>query len=381
MVRTRKNIRTLWTRGEDRGAIGVMLALAMAVLLGSAAMAIDLGHLMNVRTESQRVADLAALAGASAFIDAQGPGLAAAIDSRAKNYAGLNDVDQTSVTLLSSDIDIDFTDERVRVTVHHTQTRGNPIQTIFARVLGINTVDVVTTAVAEAFPAAGATCILPFMLPDRYDELGGDPTRYDGDPPDYYESFDPANPSPSATGYTEDDKGLQLVIKPSQGNTAGKPNPSWYYPIAIFNTGGSAYRDAIAGCVNPERVFVLGEMIPTEPGAMVGPTRQGVNALVAQAPTHAWHDGNNCVVDTAASDPNLCLGGSPRLRPVPMMAPPDAPANGRKDVPIMNWAGIFVEGMQGNDVIVRFAGYSGVNPIPFDQDHTVGLPKVIRLVE
>ena len=32
------------------------------------------------------------------------------------------------------------------------------------------------------------------------------------------------------------------------------------------------------------------------------------------------------VVDTEAPDSNLCLGGSPRLRAVPMMAPPDTPS-------------------------------------------------------
>jgi len=376
----------LWRRGEDRGAIGVMLALAMSVLLGSAALAIDLGHLMKVRTESQRVADLAALAGASGFVDAIGPALTSTIDLRAKTYALLNTVDKSNVVLASADIQIDIPNERVQVTVHHTQARGNPIPTIFARVLGINQVDVVTTAVAEAFPAAGARCILPFMLPDRYLEGGApsDPNHYDLAPPDYYEPFDPSMnpPSPTATGYTENDKGLQLIIKPSQGNNPDKPNPSWYYPIALYSTGGAAYRDAISGCADPEMIFLIGDLVPVEPGAMVGPTKQGVDALVAQAPTHAWHDGNKCVVDTAAQDPSACLGGSPRLRPVPMMAPPDAPPKGgRVDVPIMNWAGLFVEGMQGNDVVVRFAGYSGVSPVPANSSNLHGLPKIIRLVQ
>lgn len=383
-MRSRKTIRRLFARGEDRGAIAVILALGMTVLLGSAALAIDLGHLMNVRTESQRVADLSALAGASGFIDAIGPTLNTVIDTRAKQFAAVNEVNQSGVTLASADIDIDVANERVRVTVYHTQARGNPVQTIFARILGINDVDVVTTAVAQAFPAGGATCILPFMLPDKYLEGGApsDPNLYDMAPPDYYEPFDPMNPSPTATGYTEADKGLQLIIKGYQGNNPEMPNPSWYYPIALFNTGGNAYRDAIATCVDPTEIFAIGDVVPVEPGAMVGPTKQGIDALIAQAPTHAWHVANKCVVDTAAPDPNLCLGGSARLRPVPMMAPPDAPAKGgRKDVPIMNWAAVFVEGMQGNDVVVRFAGYSGVEPYQNPSGGVTGLPKVIRLVE
>ncbi|MDH3734385.1 MAG: pilus assembly protein TadG-related protein [Gemmatimonadota bacterium] len=369
--------------GDDRGAVSAFIAMGMVVFLGAAAISIDVGHVMNVRTESQRVADLAALAGASAFIDGT-VGTAAlqnTIESRATSFAGQNTVDRTSVTLPVGDIDIDFANERVRVTVRHTTASGNAIPTIFARVLGINSVDVVTTAVAEAYPAAGAKCILPFMLPDKYAENGGDPYRYDA-PPDYYEAFDPDTQSPTATGYTDADKGLQLVIKPSQGNTPAQPNPSWYYPLAIYKTGGSAYRDAIAGCIDPNAVFAIGDPVDVEPGAMIGPTQQGVNLLVAQAPTHEWSVANKCVIDGGPTgDPNICVG-SPRLRPVPMMAPPDAPGNGRTTVPIMNWAGVFVEGMSGNDVVVRFAGYSGFAVATGGSGGGSGaLPKLIRLVE
>ena len=366
-------------RHDDRAAAGVFVAIGMTVFLGSAAIAIDLGHLMNVRTESQRVADLAALAGASAFVDGSASVYQSLAEQRAIDFAAQNTIDRTSVVLAAADIQVDIPAERVRVTVTNAQGRDNPIQTIFARVLGINDVDIVTTAVAEAFPAGGARCILPFMLPDKYEELGGDPDRY-GDPPDYYEPFDPSSPSPTATGYTEADKGLQIVIKPAQGNNPAKPNPSWYYPIAAYATGGSAYRDAIAGCVDPDVIFQIGDDIDVEPGAMIGPTRQGVNAAIAQAPTHQWNVANKCVVD-AAVDPELCIGGSPRLWPVPMMAPPDAPGHGRKTVHIVNWAGVFLEGMQGNSVVVRFAGYSGVAPVPTGGGSAGALPKVIRLVE
>jgi len=369
--------------GDERGAVAVFVALGMIVFLGSAAIAIDIGHLMNVRTESQRVADLSALAGASAFVDVTGPTIQSTAEQRAQLFASLNTVDKASVSLPVSDINVDIANERVRVTIRNSAATGNPITTIFAKVLGIYDVDVVTTAVAEAFPAAGANCILPFMLPDRYQELGGDPTRYDGDPPDYYEPFDASlnPPSPTTTGYTEADKGLRLVIKPSQGNVPGKPNPSWYYPIVLFDTGGNAYSNAISGCVNPDVIFTIGDVVQVEPGAMIGPTSQGVKEAIAKAPTHEWNDSQKCVVD-AAVDANLCVGGSPRLRPVPMMAPYDVPGAGRKNVTIRNWAGVFLERMQGNDVVVRFAGYSGVAPIAGGPGGGAGaLPKIIRLVE
>jgi Flp pilus assembly protein TadG len=368
-------------RRDACGAVSAFIALGMVVFLGSAAIAIDLGHLMNVRTESQRVADAAALAGASVFATgASVTSLVATAEQRAIDVAGRNLVNQGSVILPVADIQVDIPNERVRVTVRHSTSNGNPIPTIFARVLGINDVDVVTTAVAEAFPAAGARCILPFMLPDKYSERGGDPNRY-GAPPDYYEAYDASlsPPSPTSTGYTDADIGTQLVIKPSQGNTPAQPNPSWYYPLAVAANGGANYRAWIAGCVDPSVVYAIGDNIDVEPGAMIGPTRQGVDALVGLAPTHQWSVANNCVIDSAGS-PNICVS-SPRLRPVPMMAPPDAPGNGRKTVPIMNWAGVFVEGMRGNDVVVRFAGYSGFAAVTNTSGNNGSLPKVIRLIE
>ena len=134
----------------QRGGIALFLAISMTVVLGSAAISIDLGHMMNARAESQRVADLSALAGAAAFIQASGPTVATTADTWAKQFALLNTVDRSAVSLLSSDIAVDVLNRRVQVTVFNTAARGNPISTVFARVLGINSVDVVTTAIAEA---------------------------------------------------------------------------------------------------------------------------------------------------------------------------------------------------------------------------------------
>ncbi len=49
---------------DERGAAMVLVAVSLVVLLGMVALAVDLGMLLEARTESQRVADSAALAGA-----------------------------------------------------------------------------------------------------------------------------------------------------------------------------------------------------------------------------------------------------------------------------------------------------------------------------
>ncbi len=387
-----KPLQDLWKSDGDRGAISAILALGMTILLGSAALAIDLGHLMNVRTESQRVADLAALAGAGAFVNANGPLVATTADQWAKDFAALNTVNKTSVVLQSADIQVDIPNERVRVTVYNTQTRGNAIGTIFARVLGINQVDVVTTAVAQAWPAGGVKCILPLFLVDKWDELGGNPLQYDPGI-DYYEAYAPASPSPTATGYSQGppppaDIGTEIVIKPANGppSSSGRPNPSWYYPFDASDVpGGANFRDAIAHCTDTNFIYTWGQLLTVEPGAMIGPTKAGFQDLIAQDPNAVWdHDPNvNCIVDASqlgSGNPANCRG-SPRLRPVPMMDPNDTPASGKKTVPIHNFGGVFVDRVQGNDVYVVFAGYTGVIPASNPGGPVNPLPKVLRLIE
>jgi len=55
-------------KGED-GQVLVVVVLAFAVILGFAALAIDIGYVASVRSELQRCADSGALAGAYVFID------------------------------------------------------------------------------------------------------------------------------------------------------------------------------------------------------------------------------------------------------------------------------------------------------------------------
>ena len=54
---------------SDRGQVLVLVALAMFVLLGLAALGVDVGFMYSVRHELQRCADAGALAGASAFTE------------------------------------------------------------------------------------------------------------------------------------------------------------------------------------------------------------------------------------------------------------------------------------------------------------------------
>ena len=56
-----------------RGATAAFVVVTLAALLGMVALAVDVGMLMKVRSDAQRAADAAALAGAQDFMTGSDP--------------------------------------------------------------------------------------------------------------------------------------------------------------------------------------------------------------------------------------------------------------------------------------------------------------------
>src|SRR5512134_2055409 len=87
-------MRKTMMKRRNRGQVLVLVALAIFVLIGFAALGIDVGYMYSVRHELQRSADAGALAGGSRFIEpdsAWSPNPAdpvmAGADARARDYA------------------------------------------------------------------------------------------------------------------------------------------------------------------------------------------------------------------------------------------------------------------------------------------------------
>ncbi|MEJ2343645.1 MAG: pilus assembly protein TadG-related protein [Gemmatimonadales bacterium] len=133
---------------DERGATAAFVAVGLFMMLGMVALAVDLGVLLGARTDSQRVADASALAGAASFItlpyDTDRP------RDWAIEYAAKNTVHGSPATVLPEDVDVLLDEQKVRVRVRNITERGNAIRTIFARVLGWDEVNVGTVAAAEA---------------------------------------------------------------------------------------------------------------------------------------------------------------------------------------------------------------------------------------
>lgn len=145
----------------ERGAIAVLVALLLVVLLGFAALAVDAGMLYSERAQVQNGSDAAALAVAQkCAANTSDPNCSTtspiAGDIANKNANdGLNNV---------KSINLDLTNRKVTVTAGAQQAGGAPnaVSLFFARVLGLNTSNVVTTSSVQwGSPVAGQT---PFPL-------------------------------------------------------------------------------------------------------------------------------------------------------------------------------------------------------------------------
>ena len=354
-------------RDDESGMTFVFVGLGFMAFLAATMLAIDVGMLFTARAQAQNSADAGALGGAVALVfndyndrSPDGPAVQSALAAATANpVMGANvSVGPADVEFLN---DAAGQPNRVRVTVYRRADRGNPVATQMARYFGIDTADIAATATAEAAPANAMSCVKPFTIPDRWIE-GQDPP-WDAD--DTFDVVDNrgrplANPDiyipadqPGYTGYnSERDRGTQITIKASNGNNI---YPSFYFPYAIEGSSGADdYQWNIANC--NQTIMGWGDLLTAEPGNMVGPTQFGVDELIAQDPTAYW----DAVGHRAVSSMNP----SPRIVAIPVFDPiyyDTGKQNGRNaDLKVANYIGIFIEGMQGGDVIARITPISGL---------------------
>lgn len=183
---------------DRRGAVAVLTLCMMIVMLAFIAFAVDIGYLYCVDTELQRTADAAAIAAAWRLVEQDQAGATvnaetlATVATEAGQYAALNTVGNTAVSLSDSDTDIgelaypfsstsamSFTDPNrfnaVKVRIRKTSAAdGNgSVPLFFARILGMSSCDMQREATAAFLndfrgfqtPGDGRNLeILPFAL-------------------------------------------------------------------------------------------------------------------------------------------------------------------------------------------------------------------------
>jgi hypothetical protein len=424
---------------NERGASIVIVAVSLFAMLGMAALAIDMGMLLKVRSDAQRTADAAALAGAGEFLNGDPiimrfKAADSALTYAARNYVGWSYVDTAGA--LASDsgtrrvinspeayVQAIPDSQKVRVWVRRSAT-----STWFGNLLGLDWVPIAARAAAQAIDAGSGKCVKPFAIPDlwgdadndtdprnpnnrlpdiagqqqggannRGEEWAFDPTKGDS-----YKRFkDPNSPDPSGwTGYGSsyrngppsntwyaddgtlqrkwfDDYGRPMTIKMS--NPQDSPSPGFFYPWSMPydssnpgaycdangvcqdpGNGASFYKWSISHC-NPAPIIIDAELnldatYLDKPGNMIGPTNQGIKALMDDDKDACWQEfadpdhvgfmtgkvakkdaAGNCTVDY----PNW--ESSPRVMLVPLFDPNQI-KSGRTKLAFNNLALIFLEG-------------------------------------
>ena len=383
-------------RRDERGMTMAFVAMGFMAFLTATTLAIDVGMYMSARSQAQNAADAGALAGAIAlgFNDFDnrnvgGPAVSAAL-SAAQANAMIGEAPSVLATDVTFPNDPAGNPTRVKVSVYRNSERDNEIPTIFGKIFGVDSVNIAATATAEASQASAMTCVKPFMIPDRWQEASGsfnpltsDFRMYDNHqnllPLGSRDVYIPANQT-GYTGYTDDDRGTQLILRAGSGsNIEPTAYQSWNMPGNNGLIGGEWYRHNISGCNTQIISIDLNNplYLTQEPGNMVGPTNQGIDELIAQDPSARWDTGCRCVRGS-----NRPI--SPRVTPLPLYDPKkyaEGKANGRNaDFWLANILGFFIDRRVGNQVYGYITPISGlINPnVPVPAG---AFPVAIRLVE
>ena len=398
--------------GNRHGAALAIVAISLVVILGMGALAVDMGMLIKQRDDAQRAADAAALAGASAFQDAKpleavAPAGLQARDYLARNYVGGTYIDTTVVssyinggnryiTELNEGVVVVLPDsQKVRVIV-----RRPAVGTLFGRVMGFLNIPIAAKAAARVFEAGAGKCVKPFAFPDfwgdadndpnanRLEDLGpgqgkgGETWEYGSSGSDHYRAYGDADGTGETTGLGSDyrnnsvaggdktntmywdDYGRPIILKKS--NPQQTSSPGFFLPWVIpgSNPGAADYKANIVGC-NPAEInlttdFNLDGSADTssydnKPGNMIGPTKQGMDSLIALDPDACWapstdslHAGyttGSVMLKSPGGTCNVPYPGwmsSPRVAVVPLFDPAQM-HSGKSQLRFNNLALIFID--------------------------------------
>ncbi|PSU35994.1 Tad domain-containing protein [Photobacterium lutimaris] len=243
--------------GKQRGVVVVFATLAMVVLIGAGALALDIGNLILSKSKLQNLADAAALSAAKA-IDLGGDQTAAITAGKATINENLGYDGYSAITLTDNNITVEFSEilpfDTSTATADSTYVRirienvdiPDFLVTIFS-------VDLSTRASAVAGPSSslGRSCnIVPLSV------CAGNSTN-----------------SGNIFGFEPD----KLHVLKSSTTDLSQIGPGNFMPLALTDINGSTqngadkYGEALAGKYNS--CISLGEnTVTTEPGNMVGRT-------------------------------------------------------------------------------------------------------------
>lgn len=303
---------------KHRGAVLVLVAILVVVLMAMVALAVDISRLYVARHFLTNSCDAAALAGGMELPD-QGKS-----SEKASECADANTMATYQVSF-PADGQTAYGPTKIRVDGQMNVEYG------FARVLGHQSRTVSAYAVVQRSLSVDWVngLAVPWGIP--YYDASGQPYQY-------------------GTGvlYTLKTGSQSDLANGTTGRVGGN-----FYPLALErslgdgSSGGSVYNNDIKWGFNGQ--VKVGDVVSTEPGNMVGPTRQAVatdtDSLFARASVPPWADDTWDHIDY----------GNPRVVIVPIISPL---SSGRTEVTILGFAAFWVESVRGQEVKGYFISYT-----------------------
>ena len=399
----------------------IQVALGLLTLMAMTTFVFDWGVMWVARRQAQNAADSGALAGAVALAFDSGAYDNSALKARqsAAALAQSHDVWGEQPDEAANTVNVtypvtcpDGTDTCLRVDVYRNVAHSNPLPMFFGQLVGLTEQGVQATAMAQAAIAEASDCMKPWAIPDRWADNHDETPTIDVGTWTEDDTFDTVvengnnagDPLPDADVYTRPgftlavDYGRRLQLK--VGTPQDAIAPGNFFPIALplaephpVSSGGDDYRYSIANC-NGTPVSA-GQSMTTEPGNMVGPTKQGMEELIAADVAMYGESHWDPSIETTLPDGTIVMGnvvracdptcGGPSLRVVaiPVFDPASFVANGRTDITISNILGFYLDHMDGNDVVGYFCTMPGLalGSGPPDIDPEAAFLKVPLLVK
>jgi Putative Flp pilus-assembly TadE/G-like len=358
--------------GREGGQMIVVFAIVLLVLLGFAALGIDVGYMYSVRNDLQRSVDSGALAGAFAFHDGGWVSgsvpalLKAKAENRATFFATRDPVGPAPLN--NGDISFNYTGvvNQIQVTAQYNANL------FFAGIIGSPTVLLSATAVAEAIPVdQNIECLTPLAFPYPYTDSNGDGDWDSGEP------VVPPSSIPQGTRVTFHVANTESPISNyvrfgmlAGGTLRGGAGEIFPTRMCGDSSGGeSDLRLRIrTPCYDGCNAISIGDTISLKDNPTYIPAIDEIqDELINNDPSGAWGGGpSNLPVspDPAYSGDNWLL--SPRVVRVMLYNPQEARATG--NITVRGFAGFWIESVSGSPSWPNNANLTGY----FVPDSAVG---------
>lgn len=295
---------------EQEGSIAVVVAVAMAALLGFSALVMDLGTAYNEAAKLQNAMDSAALAGARELPAAN---LSSSEWAAAKNVA-LSYAAENQFDLTSDDLTPVYKDDNPDKQIIGIQaTRSAVVDYQFIKVLGIQSGTLTRSATAAMQPAGAVTGAVPLSITDT-----------------------------ALAQAINDGKTDSMLIKIS--SSSYNEEDGWFGALLFPGTNPADYTDLLAYGYDGE--IYEGQILDMNLGNMSGPTLIGFTTRY-----------NSCTDGCTATnyEPNC-----PRLVIIPVVT-----IGEKKTVEVQSFAAFFLNSCTGegtNSLI--YATYIGKYVVP-----------------